>query len=137
MRTAREQDGERRFKRDEWLTKTQIQGLFSRLAKARRKGLALPMEAIEGIPMDDDEEESNINDNLLQDIQAAINVVHPIVYDVYNLCDLYKEDKLKNFKVIMLKELCDHFDIQFKSRDKKNDLILKVSNMIEQCSCKH
>ena len=58
MRLAREHNGERRFKRDEWLTKTQIQGVFSRLAKARRKGLALPMEAIEDFPMDDDEEEA-------------------------------------------------------------------------------
>ena len=93
------QDGERRFKRDEWLTKTQIQGVFSRLAKARRKGLALSMEAIEGIPMDGDEEESHINDNLLQEIQAAINVVHPIVYDIYNLCELCKEGKLKSYRV--------------------------------------
>jgi hypothetical protein len=71
MRSAREHDGERRFKRDEWLTKTQIQGVFSRLAKARRKGLALPMEAIEDFPMDDYEEEAHINENL-QDIPKAM-----------------------------------------------------------------
>ena len=111
--------GERCFKSDEWLTKTQIQGFFSRLAKARRKGMALPMEAIEDFPMDDDEEEAHINKNLFQDIQKAINVLHPIVYDVYNLCELYNESKLNIFKVTMLKELCEHFDIQFKSRDKK------------------
>ena len=72
-----------------------------------------------GFPMDDDEEEAHINENLLQDIQKAINVVHHIVYDVYNLCELYSESKLNIFKVTMLKELCEHFDIQFKSKDKK------------------
>ena len=69
MRAAKGQDGERRFKRDEWLTKTQIQGFFSRLAKTRRKGLAPPMEIVDEIPMDDDEEENYDNENLLWDIQ--------------------------------------------------------------------
>ena len=135
MRAAKEQDGERRFKRDEWLTKTQIQGFFSRLAKTKRKGLALSMEIVDDIPMDDDEDETHDNENLLRDIQEAIDVAHPIIYDVYNLCELHADNKLKNFKVIMLKELCDHFDIEFKSRDKKQDLIQKISNMIKSCSC--
>ena len=55
--------------------------------------------------------------NLRRDIQEAIDVAHLIIYDVYNLCELRTENMLKNFKVIMLKKLCDHFDIQFKSRD--------------------
>ena len=38
MRTAREQDGERRFKRDECLTKTQLQGFFPDLQKQDAKG---------------------------------------------------------------------------------------------------
>ena len=103
MRAAKGQDGERRFKRDQWLTKTQIQGFFSRLAKTRRKGLAPSMEIVDEIPMDDDEEENYGNENLLRDIQEAIDVAHPIIYDVYNLSELHTGNKLKNFKVIMLR----------------------------------
>ena len=73
------------------------------------------MEIVDEIPMDDDKEENYDNENLLRDIQEATDVAHPIIYDVYNLCELHTDNKLKNFKVIMLKELCDHFDIQFKS----------------------
>ena len=79
------------------------------------------MEIFDEIPMDDDEEENYDNEHLLRDIQEA-SVAHHIIYDVYNLCELHTDNKLKNFKVIMLKELCDHFDIQFKSRDKKAGL---------------
>ena len=42
MRAAKEQDGERRFKRDEWLTKTQIQGFFPDLQKPDAKDWHLP-----------------------------------------------------------------------------------------------
>ena len=52
------------------------------------------------------DEENYDNENLLRDIQEAIDVAHPTIYDVYNLCELH------TFKVIMLKELCDHFDVQ-------------------------
>ena len=37
MRNARDQQNNRWFTREEWLTKTQIQGFFSRLADNRRK----------------------------------------------------------------------------------------------------
>lgn len=37
MQTARDESGDRIFEREEWLTKTQIQGFFSRLASNRRK----------------------------------------------------------------------------------------------------
>ena len=73
------------------------------------------MEIVDEIPMDDDKEENYDNENLLRDIQEATDVAHPIIYDVYDLCELHTDNKLKNFKVMMLKELCDHFDIQFKS----------------------
>ena len=37
MRNAKTADGKRVFSRDEWLTKVQIKGFFSRLAAAKRK----------------------------------------------------------------------------------------------------
>ena len=37
MRNARTHDDQRRFGREEWLTKLQVQGFFSRLASSRRR----------------------------------------------------------------------------------------------------
>ena len=39
MRNSRNESGDRLFTREEWLTKTQIKGFFSRVAKLRRKGV--------------------------------------------------------------------------------------------------
>ena len=55
--------------------------------------------------MDENEQETHDNENLLRDIQDAIDVAHPIIYGVYNLCELHTDKKLKKFKAIMLKEL--------------------------------
>ena len=55
--------------------------------------------------------------------------------DVFNLCELYKEDKIRIFKVAMLKDFCRHFEISFKSKDKKKDLIEKIAAMVEKCTC--
>jgi hypothetical protein len=40
MRNSRDSSNQRRFKRNEWLTKTQIKSFFSRLVASRRKNLA-------------------------------------------------------------------------------------------------
>ncbi len=37
MRNSRSESGDRHFTREEWLTKTQIKGFFSHLAKLRKK----------------------------------------------------------------------------------------------------
>ena len=134
IRGARNEGGERLFPKEEWLNKQQIKGFFSRLAKQRRKG------QLDEDKLDENEDYSNCEEEearetLVNDIFSAINVTHPIYYDAYDLCDMYSKEQLSVFKVPMLKEICKHFDMQFKSRDKKQDLINIISNMIEQCAC--
>jgi hypothetical protein len=48
---------------------------------------------------------------------------------------MYKQKSLSVFKITMLKEICGHFELQFKSKDKKQTLIDKISSMIGQCTC--
>jgi hypothetical protein len=50
---------------------------------------------------------------------AVIGVCHPIYHDAYDLCDMYKQKSLSVFKITMLKEMFAHFELQFKSKDKK------------------
>ena len=54
MRNAKTVDNQRMFTRDEWLTKTQIKGFFSRLASSRRKGRGTP-----ATPLSAEDEEIN------------------------------------------------------------------------------
>ena len=64
-----------------------------------------------------------------------MSVQHPIYYDAYNLCDLHKRKKIASFIVEMLKILCKHFGITFKSKDRKKVLVDKLTLMLEECSC--
>jgi hypothetical protein len=58
-------------------------------------------------------------DNLWK-MLAEIDVCHPIYHHAYDLCDMYKQKSLSVFKITMLKEICAHFELQFKSKDKKH-----------------
>jgi len=55
-------------------------------------------------------------------VYDKLSVQHPIYYDSYNLCDLRQTQKLGSFNVEMLKSMaiCSHFEISFKSRDRKH-----------------
>ena len=65
----------------------------------------------------------------------ACDVCHPVYHDAYDLCDMYKQKSLSVFKITMLKEIFAHFELQFKSKDKKQTLIDKISSTIGQCTC--
>ena len=123
MRKAKGENGERLFSQEEWLTKAQIQGFFSRLSSSRRR-LAGPSPSI---AVDDKSDEELIDENEVNHMTAVESVVteigltHP--YDIYDLCDYVKEDKLNYFTVSMLKEICTFFELPFKSRDSKAVLI--------------
>ena len=86
---------------------------------------------------DIDDSEVEIEERVCQvnHILDQIGIQHPIIYDVYDLCQYYKNEKLCLFSVSMLKNLCEHIEIPFKSRDRKSDLVLKVGEMISECTC--
>ena len=55
----------------------------------------------------------------VESVVTEIGLPHPIVYDIYDLCDYVKKEKLNYFTVSMLKEFCTLFELPFKSRDSK------------------
>ena len=127
MRNARTHDNQRRFGREEWLTKLQVQGFFSRLASSRRR---------QGWHVADTSEEYNEGDEVGEqrgDKESGLK--HPIIFDVYNLCQYYHSNKLSSFNVSMLKDMCGYFEIPYKSRDLKRDLLAKVSELVQECVC--
>ena len=141
MRTTRNVDGSRKFTRDEWLTKGQVQSFFSRLSAIRRKKATPTAENVE---IDDEdlllqEEIAFINEDRrekeVEEILNEVGLFHPIIYDGYDLCEVAKEERLSKYNVKTLKAICGHFALPFKSRDTKADLINKVADMLKECSC--
>jgi Arf-GAP/Rho-GAP domain/ANK repeat/PH domain-containing protein 3 len=149
MRNARNEDGDRLFQRDQWLTKNQVKGFFSRLAVARRKNVGTNdseddlvslseiddvsgnqwMEELESL------QEEQERCSLLEAVESQMGVTHPIIFDTYDLCECNEQNRLNVFKIVMLKEICSTFDIAFKSRETKGMLLAKLKEMLDQCSC--
>lgn len=142
MRTACTTVGERMFKRTEWLSKTQIQGFFSRTAAKVKKGNLPDIEENYldvGGEQDDDEDSDEEYAQLADEEQmratseavlANIDIAHPVMY-VFDLCKMTDDKKLTSFTVKMLREVCNYFEIPFKSRDTKGVLVDKVTESVK------
>lgn len=123
MRTARADNGTRRFSRDEWLTKRQVQGFFSRLSAARRMKPASTEIADNDLQVLEDEivcSEEKDRAEMVEDIVSKLGVIHPVTYDGYDLCEHVKSNKLTKFTVPFLKKICSHFEIPYKAKDLKS-----------------
>ena len=145
MRMARDESGERIFTREDWLTKTQIKSFFSRLAAARRKRrLQQP-----SVSYDEDSEteldtlaedvanaeQEKMHEEIMARLRDEIGLQHPIVFENFNICQYYREGKLKLFNIPMLKNICEYFEISFKARDKKAVFLKRLSDLVRECDC--
>ena len=146
MRNARNGRNERLFQREEWPTKTQMMFcfffFFSCLASRQRtrgQDVVSKEQEFEITADENDYIEAFIGDadrnNLLDDIQRRIGLEHPIVNDPYDLCAYHKEGKLQAFNVAMLKTILRHFEVPFRAKDRKTDLIRLLTEVIQECNC--
>ena len=136
MRNSGNTSDDRQFSRNEWLTKTQIKGFFSRLAAKQRKQHGL----LAGFSSDNEEDvecllEDTERRGLVNEINDEIGLKHPITYDMYDICDYYHQAKLSTFNVPMLKRILTQLEIPYKSKDKKAELISKLKKMVSECEC--
>jgi len=144
MRTACTTEGVRKFKRTEWLSKTQIQSFFSRKAAQRKQAHSQDLKNDSDSVGEQDgstEEYAQIADEeqlreTSEAVLAVIGITHPVMYDVYDLCTMKAEQKLASFKVKMLREICSYFELPYNYKDTKSVLIGKVTGMISDCSCR-
>ena len=134
MRNAKDESNKRLFTRTEWMTKTQVQSFFSRLAATHRKA----DQGVVGLSVEQEEDvqclqEISDRQELAETTNREINVSHPICYDAYDLCERYHNNTFQEFNVALLKTICNHLEIPVKSRDRKKILIDRLSNMISEC----
>ena len=142
MRNARNEKNERIFKREEWLTKTQITGFFSRLASRQRSRGHDVSSMDENLQEDRDANEDleafvreSERDRLISEIEDNIGLKHPVCFDVYDLCDYYKRGKLESFNIAMLKKMLNHFEISFLTKFRKAELVRLLKEVIQECQC--
>ena len=116
------------------MTKNQVQGFFSRLAASRRRQQA--HSEVEHNPKELFLEEKEAErQQLMVQISNELRPLHPLSYDAFNLCQCARDNKLSLFNVSLLKEILRFFEIPFKSRDRKKDLIEQLISFIQECQC--
>ena len=133
MRHALGSDGRRLFKSSEFLTVQQITSYFFRLSAKVRQQVVTTEEDICAVA-----EEANFHKSR-EDILLAMNLEHPIVFDQYNICDLVRDNRLKNLKLGLLQMLCEKFNLQGSVTDcrKKASHIDALADLVSGCSCSH
>ena len=129
MRNSKLAHGEQYFSREEWLSKAQSRSAFSSIRQARRNQTVLQSERQIDVDPDDDFgtwlEEIELPDQAIEEnefrdqVMNKINVGHPLVFDIYILCELCDKKRLAKFNVKLLKEICSYLEIQVNSRDTK------------------
>ena len=79
----------------------------------------------------EEEEESN-RQEVVNCIIDEIGLLHPIYYDVYDLCQYRKTNKIV---FSMLKNILKNYKVSFTAKDRKKDLVQHLAIFVEKCSC--
>ena len=131
MRYARDEGGNRRFTIDEFLTPQQVTSFFSRMAsKLKNKHEEILKE--DTTAAEDQAAYSSTRTNILENCQ----LIHPIVYDSFNLCSLNASNGFKRLSVNMLRMMCEYFDLDIANipRSRKAPYMQLLSNLVQTCS---
>ena len=109
-----------------------MQAFFSRLAATRRRqqGSAEIDFNPRDLLLENEEFERQ---RLIAEVANELRPQHPLSYDPFNLCESARKNQLNQFNVAMLKQILCHFEIPFKSRDRKKDII-ELLSFIEECT---
>ena len=94
-KAARDEQNNRLFAREEWLTKSQVQGFFSRLAATRKRqqGSAEIDFNPKDLLLEDEEVERQ---RLIAEVANELRPQHPLSYNAFNLCESARKKKKKN-----------------------------------------
>ena len=135
MQHAKHEDSNRRFTVDEFLTPRQIKSYFSRAAAKLRQGSREGEDADECHFQAIEEQEvySSTHAHVIEECQ----LIHPITYDTFNLCDMYATSKLTRLSISMLRLICSHFDMDIDNLplSRKAPYIELTGNLVKTCSC--
>lgn len=133
MRHSKNEDGSRKFSVDEFLSASQIKSYFSRMSAKLRQGIQEDTDEWDLQAATEQEAYCSTRSQILDECQ----LIHPITYDTYNICDMFARKKLNKLSVAMLRMICHHFDLEvggFSQRLKKPYIEL-IEEMVRQCSC--
>ena len=85
-------------------------------------------------------EEERTHENVRTEVLNEVALRHPIVFDVFNLCDMPADSgKLRQLSLAMLLSICEHFDIYAENikGQRKAPYLSLLGEFFESCDCHH
>ena len=133
MRHSKHEDGSRRFTVDEFLAPQQIKSYFSRMAAKLRQGSHDVADEWDSQAVAEQDAYSAARAHILEECQ----LVHPITYDTYNLCELCARNKLTKLSVPILRIICSHFEMEIDNLPLrlKKPYVQLIEELVRSCSC--
>ena len=104
MQDAKDSEGLALFSPEEWKTSRQISSFFSQLS-ALQKSKEAHLVTVE-------EKENLTEDDVSRyEVYEAVDLRHPLSFEDRDICNIAKGGKLKNLKVMELKNICTKFEL--------------------------
>ena len=84
-------------------------------------------------------EEELAHQNVRMVVLNEVALRHPVVFDVFNLCNMHGSGKLRQLSVAMLRSICEHFDIDVENIKGRRDApsLSLLREFLESCDCHH
>ena len=139
IRYARNQQGVKLVTVDEFLTAQQIQSYFLRRAPKLRHSHSDDPESKQDEDVILAAEEELAYQNVRTVVLNEVALKHPVVFDVFNLCDMHGSGKLRQLSVAMPRSICEHFDIDVENIKGRRDApyLSLLREFLESCDCHH
>ena len=139
MRYARNQQGVKLVTVDEFWTAQQIQSYFLRRAPKLRHSHSDDSESEQDEDVILAAEEELAHQNVRTVVLNEVALKHPVVFGVFNWCDMHGSGKLRQLSVAMLSSICEHFDIDAENIKGRRDApyLSLLREFLESCDCHH
>ena len=111
-----------------------LKSYFSRAAaKLRQSESCDDADECDVQAVEEEDAYSFVRTHIIQECQ----LVHPIMYDTYNLCEMCEQRKLTKLSVSMLRLICCYFDLKCESVSlkRKAPYVKLIEDLVKSCSC--
>ena len=140
MQDVKDPKGLALFSPEEWKTSWQISSFFSRLSALQKSKEAHPVTVEEEENITEDDVSTwkghSFEQNLRYEVYEAIDLQHPLSFEDRDICKIAKGGKLKNLKVMELKNICAKFQLTtVGNQQRKKPYVDAIEELVKSCSC--
>lgn len=122
------------FAMSEFLTPLQVSSFFSRLAaKIRQQPVGQAVEEEDITAVNDEENFANARESVL----ATLQLVHPIVCEQENLCEMVRTNSLSKLKLGQLQFFCSELGLAVPVKPLRNKApyVTLLKEFVQTCTC--